>query len=472
MSSFVSTILHSSANKIESMSMLGSKNKSKAKQNAQQQQHSNLASRLAIHASTPVLNSSNNNSGGYYFHPQMSYSAEYIPAPPPYDPLQQQQQQLLQQQLHSPTPTPSTSWTSEMSALAEKIKDDVTNTFKGSSKQTPTALSLQQQSNIDRHSISQGMKLVSIAADEYEEGNESVALDIYLTGVDKILMALPNKTDMTTKMAIREKLQSVEERVGILNLATSQKKIQQQQLLEESSENFDNKNTNSIVNSFILSRIASTISTISSKAYQSATTPTSIVEVDDNDGVVPVMTSAPMPSIYIEGGGDSMAKFKRFGQYMIDVTVTCAILIKQSPLPDLISFMFGYLIQVFLWVDSQYHVMQKVQNLGIQCIKFGLQADEQYRLHEFISEGLYMMVAAGLKAAVAFKETPRYDNNRSSKPQHIRNRSEPAFINSAQNTTTANRRNSDPVNQQQQSTSPCSPPTPQKTRASWAWSRW
>lgn len=298
---------------------------------------------------------------------------------------------------------------------------------------------------------------------------------------------------MTTKMAIREKLQSVEERVGILNLATSQKKIQQQQLLEESSENFDNKNTNSIVNSFILSRIASTISTISSKAYQSATTPTSIVEVDDNDGVVPVMTSAPMPSIYIEGGGDSMAKFKRFGQYMIDVTVTCAILIKQSPLPgklssfktsllcdilileiylDLISFMFGYLIQVFLWVDSQYHVMQKVQNLGIQCIKFGLQADEQYRLHEFISEGLYMMVAAGLKAAVAFKETPRYDNNRSSKPQHIRNRSEPAFINSAQNTTTANRRNSDPVNQQQQSTSPCSPPTPQKTRASWAWSRW
>ncbi len=47
-------------------------------------------------------------------------------------------------------------------------------------------------SNIDRHSISQGMKLVSIAADEYEEGNESVALDIYLTGVDKILMALPS----------------------------------------------------------------------------------------------------------------------------------------------------------------------------------------------------------------------------------------------------------------------------------------
>jgi hypothetical protein len=73
-----------------------------------------------------------------------------------------------------------------MSALAEKIKDDVTSSFKGKQQQL-------QQQQIDRHSISQGMKLVSIAADEYEDGNESVALDIYLTGVDKIIMALPSK---------------------------------------------------------------------------------------------------------------------------------------------------------------------------------------------------------------------------------------------------------------------------------------
>jgi hypothetical protein len=211
MSSFVSSILHNSANKIESMSLLGSKhnnnnhkNKSRAKQNNHQQQaqqQSNLGSRLAMHASTPILASSNNSNsgGGYYYHPQMSYSAEYIPAPPPYDQQQlqqqlqqQQQQQQMQMQMHSPTPTPSTSWTSEMSALAEKIKDDVTSTFKGGNSSKQQQQSNFSLSNIDRHSISQGMKLVSIAADEYEEGNESVALDIYLTGVDKILMALPS----------------------------------------------------------------------------------------------------------------------------------------------------------------------------------------------------------------------------------------------------------------------------------------
>lgn len=169
MSSFVSSILHNSANKIESMSMRGSRNNSK---NQNRKSSPNLTSRLAVYgASTPTLSSPS-----YCYHPQMSYSAEYVPsvAPPPPPPY------------GSPTPTPSTSWTSEMSALAEKIKDDVTSSFKGKQQQL-------QQQQIDRHSISQGMKLVSIAADEYEDGNESVALDIYLTGVDKIIMALPSK---------------------------------------------------------------------------------------------------------------------------------------------------------------------------------------------------------------------------------------------------------------------------------------
>lgn len=140
---------------------------------------------------------------------------------------------------------------------------------------------------------------------------------------------------MSTKMAIREKLQSVEERVGILNIATTQKKIQQQQQLDQGSSSVL---PSSVINSFILLRIASTISTISSKAYQSAIATGSAV-VDDGADLVTtssdnnIAATSTMPTIYIEGGGDSMTKFKRFGQYMIDITVTCAVLIKQSPLP-------------------------------------------------------------------------------------------------------------------------------------------
>ncbi|KAI9358058.1 hypothetical protein BD770DRAFT_387700 [Pilaira anomala] len=409
MSSFVSSILHSSANKFDS------KYKNKSKDN------NDLGSRLSLNGSTPILSSSvatATANGYYYHHPQKSYSAEFIPAPPPYD---------IQ---HSPVPTPSTSWTSEMSALAEKIKDDVTNTFKSNKSVAITS----KQSNIDRRSISQGMKLVSIAADEYEGGNEADALGIYLTGVDKILMALPNKTDINTKIAIKEKLSSVEERVGLINTS---KKIQQQQQQQQREEVVSN-NTTFQLNSFLLSRIVSTISTISTKAYQSATTPiNSITEIDNQNDT---LTTTPL---YLEEGGDTMIKFKKLGQYLIDVSVTCAILIKQSPIPDLVSFLFSYIIQFMIWIDSHYHITQKAQDLGVECIKVGLAADEKYRLHEFVTEGLYMLITAGLKAMVAFKEAPRHD-------EHIKRR-KPSI----------------PEPQ-----TPCLPPTPQKTRTSWAWSRW
>lgn len=55
--------------------------------------------------------------------------------------------------------------------------------------------------------------------------------------------------------------------------------------------------------------------------------------------------------------------------------------------------------------------MQRVQDMSVECIKLGIQADERYHLHEFVTEGIYMVVVAGLKAAVAFKETPRHKEN-------------------------------------------------------------
>jgi hypothetical protein len=127
-------------------------------------------------------------------------------------------------------------------------------------------------------------------------------------------------------------------------------------------------------------------------------------------------------------------------------------------------------------VDAQYHVIQKAQDIGIQCIKFGLQADERYRLHEFISEGLYMLAAAGLKAAVAFKETPRYKGDQvvyenNDDTRHARHRSEPIENKFNVINNPNNRRNSGGSNPTTDSTS-CLPPSPQKARSSWTWSPW
>lgn len=151
-------------------------------------QQSTLLSRLPLNASSPAVYYANNV-------PRVNRSTEYLSTsagsssggpPPPYD--------LMVSRSGSPVPTPSTSWTSEMSMLADKIRDDA-------AALSPTAFSISTVENLDRKSISQGMKLVAIAADEYEDGNETVALDIYLSGIDKILMALPS---MFEKLGLKE----------------------------------------------------------------------------------------------------------------------------------------------------------------------------------------------------------------------------------------------------------------------------
>ncbi|KAI8988373.1 hypothetical protein BDF20DRAFT_833234 [Mycotypha africana] len=371
-------------------------------------------------ASAPSFSSGNENNISantyYYQYPQQTSNhnnTDCITAPPPYDTMSQYQYscqpQAQQQQLSlstSPTPTPSTSWTSEMNALAQKIKDDVTKTFLSKSSKKTLSSSSISNTTVDRHSISQGMKLVSIAADEYESGNEAVALGVYLTGVDKILMALPNKTDTKTKLAIKKKLQSVEERVGLFAIANLQKASNNDHNTKDASTNITVQ-----VQSLLLSRLTHTISTITNKAYQKSST-TAPSTTNDNancessKGASRITTSTT--HMHDSEQQDSMVRFKRLGQYMIDFTVACAIIIKKSPIPGILSFFFGYMVQIFLWMDAQYHVIHKAQNFSIRCLKFGLEADEKYRLHEFIAEGFYMLFAAGLKAAIAYKETPCY----------------------------------------------------------------
>lgn len=58
-----------------------------------------------------------------------------------------------------------------------------------------TTFNLFSKSTINKKSLTQGIKLVEFAVDEFESGNEALALDIYLSGLDKIIMALPSKND-------------------------------------------------------------------------------------------------------------------------------------------------------------------------------------------------------------------------------------------------------------------------------------
>ncbi|CAO3593682.1 unnamed protein product [Absidia cylindrospora] len=370
MASLVSSFLHHSANKIDDFSSRSS-NKNKKRQPYGQLHQATL--------STPIFPTT----AGFYQqqHPQASQSTEWLATPPPYDPTSSQ----LMTPPSPPIMTPSSSWTTNKSVFG--------------ATEDPAVI-------MDRRSISQGMKLVSIAADEYDEGNEEVALDIYLTGLDKILMALPNKTDTKTKLALREKLLSVEERVGILTLAHHHR-TDMPPVEDNNNNNEAPQPTGSLVDTLILNKITTTWQAMTNAAVAAAVPPPSpppppAASTSAYRHPYQTVTSTePSSSI-------CMDRFKQLSHAVIQASVTFAILIKQSPVPALMGFCFQYVMMLLLWVDAQYGVRQRAHAVALTGLKSLLDTNEQYRLHEFITELVFMLVTACLKAVVAYRETPRY----------------------------------------------------------------
>jgi hypothetical protein len=97
---------------------------------------------------------------------------DMLEIPPPYDSSK------------SNTPRRTNSTPSYTQQFVNKLRD------------TKSKLGYQQEHTkpiVDRKSLSQGMKLVEIAVEEFESGNEAIGLDVYLSGLDKIIMSLPSK---------------------------------------------------------------------------------------------------------------------------------------------------------------------------------------------------------------------------------------------------------------------------------------
>jgi hypothetical protein len=123
---------------------------------------------------------------------------------------------------------------------------------------------------------------------------------------------------------------------------------------------------------------------------------------------------------------NSLFKFKRLSQVVTDMVVRCVVLVKQSPIPGktafytfellliicilgLLRLIFSHFMHLVLWLEHQFNIMEKLQNIGIECIKVALLADEKYHLHEYASEALYSIVSTLLKSIVAYKDVSSSD---------------------------------------------------------------
>ncbi|KAF9285858.1 hypothetical protein BGZ68_003519 [Mortierella alpina] len=100
------------------------------------------------------------------------------------------------------------------------------------------------------------------------------------------------------------------------------------------------------------------------------------------------------------------------GDTIISTAVESAIRLKQSPIPDVIKTCFKASRIVLSRVDERFRLQERAWELSKQSIEKAIELDEQYAIHELVTETLFATVTGLLKAGIAYKETPGYGSNK------------------------------------------------------------
>ncbi|KAI1312631.1 hypothetical protein EDD11_002903 [Mortierella claussenii] len=96
------------------------------------------------------------------------------------------------------------------------------------------------------------------------------------------------------------------------------------------------------------------------------------------------------------------------GETIISTAVESAIRLKQSPIPDAIKTCFHASKVVFNKVDEKFRLQERAWQLSKQSIEKAIELDEQYAIHEVVTETFFAAVTGLVKAGIAYKETPSY----------------------------------------------------------------
>ncbi|KAG9070088.1 hypothetical protein KI688_009419 [Linnemannia hyalina] len=100
------------------------------------------------------------------------------------------------------------------------------------------------------------------------------------------------------------------------------------------------------------------------------------------------------------------------GDTIISTAVESAIRLKQSPIPDVLKTCFRASRVLFSKVDEKFHLQEKAWQLSKQSIEKAIELDEQYAIHEVVTETFFATVTGLVKAGIAYKETPSYESLR------------------------------------------------------------
>ncbi|GJJ72953.1 hypothetical protein EMPS_05311 [Entomortierella parvispora] len=98
------------------------------------------------------------------------------------------------------------------------------------------------------------------------------------------------------------------------------------------------------------------------------------------------------------------------GDAIISTAVSSAIRLKQSPIPDVVKTCLRTSGRILHHVDERFHLQDKAWELSKQSIEKAIELDEQYAIHEVVTETVFATLTGLVKAGIAYKETPSYSD--------------------------------------------------------------
>ncbi|KAG9306332.1 hypothetical protein G9A89_018215 [Geosiphon pyriformis] len=228
---------------------------------------------------------------------------------------------------------------------------------------------------MNRNLIDQAITFSAIAVEEDQQGNHQCALDLYLTALESMLYAMPIHTDNNRKAAVEEKLREFINSVGFAE-------------------------------DFLQTPPASNNRSLSISLNGNQT---------EHNGMI---TAYPNGGRGLSCGVDNPTPAPSISQHIINAAITSAVALKQSPIPDAISATVNYTMKKVKQIDETYGLQEKAWEISRTGINMALEIDQQYNVHEKVGNAIFTGLAAAMKAGIAYKDSPSYQELKRMKSEY------------------------------------------------------
>ncbi|KAJ3374271.1 hypothetical protein GGF31_007790 [Allomyces arbusculus] len=237
---------------------------------------------------------------------------------------------------------------------------------------------------MDSAALETGMYLMRRARDEYAKGvraqNEKIAFDLFFTGIDSLLSALPvDSLTADRRVEMQGKLLQAVERLGSRAIVPIAPEPTAPSFAIHPAAPIDTR-----------------LAVADWPATQRGGSYTVLYPYSDaNSKYVPAAApTLPPPTL---------------AETVIQASVAGAVALKQSPLPGVVKDAVGFGMASLKSLDAEYNLRGRMASLGRAGMTKALALNREYKVHERVGDAVLTGVSAVTHAAMAYKNAPAYD---------------------------------------------------------------